>query len=257
ASSGIGEAVAREFSTRGAHLVLLARRKERIDQLAVELSAQHKSIAIVSDVTRDGDLERAVRTALAEFGRIDIVVGNAGFGVLGPVSKLKLEDYRRQFETNVFGVLRTVHASLATLTASRGCLVLVGSVMSYLTTPSASAYGMSKHAVRALAEALDYECRGVGVKVKLVAPGFVRSEIHRVNNQGEFIPNAEDSVPDWLRVSAAEAARQIIDGLAGSRREIVITAHGKVIVWLNRLFPWFVSFVLGKMSRHRAEAAQP
>ena len=104
ASSGIGEYLAREYTRRGARTVLVARRTDRIASLAHELG---ESLAVAGDVTRDGDLEAAVGRALERFGRIDVVIANAGFGVDGTFDTLALDDYRRQFETNVFGVLRT------------------------------------------------------------------------------------------------------------------------------------------------------
>ena len=113
ASSGIGAALAREFARQGADLVLLARRTDRLTALAAELERQgRRALALTGDVTVDGDLERAVAETRAKLGRLDVAVANAGFGVVGPVERLTLDDYRRQFETNVFGVLRTVHAAL-------------------------------------------------------------------------------------------------------------------------------------------------
>jgi NADP-dependent 3-hydroxy acid dehydrogenase YdfG len=111
ASSGIGEALAKVFADEGAKLVLLARRDDRLQLLAKALETGGKETLVQKcDVTRDGDLEKAAEAARQRFGRIDVVVANAGFGIIGKLEKLSLEDYRRQFETNVFGVLRTVQA---------------------------------------------------------------------------------------------------------------------------------------------------
>ncbi|MEE8385974.1 MAG: SDR family NAD(P)-dependent oxidoreductase, partial [Dehalococcoidia bacterium] len=189
ASSGIGAAVALEAARQGADLVLAARREQRLRELSGELEVLGGRVLVVRcDVTRDGDVEEAVAAARAEFGRIDHVVANAGFGVVGPFAKLGLEDFRRQFETNVFGVLRTVAATREDLIASRGCLALIGSVNSYLPFPETSPYSMSKFAVRALASSLWYELRPHGVGVVLVAPGFVESEIRKVDNLGVLHP---------------------------------------------------------------------
>ena len=121
ASSGIGAALAREFARQGADLVLAARRLPRLVELAAEVRATgRRALAVPCDVTEDGALEGAVRQALEAFGRLDVVVANAGFGVVGPFERLTLDDYRRQFETNVFGVLRTASAALPALRSSRG-----------------------------------------------------------------------------------------------------------------------------------------
>ena len=242
ASSGIGAALAREFAHQGANLVLLARRTDRLTALAAELEREgRRALALTGDVTVEGDLERAVAETRAKLGRLDVVVANAGFGVVGPVERLTLDDYRRQFETNVFGVLRTVHASVADLKAARGRLVILGSVAGYVATPGASPYAMSKFAVRALSEALGHELAPAGVSVTLVSPGYVDSEIRRVDNTGRFQTAQPEPVPGWLVMPTAKAARQIVRAVGRRRGEVVITAHGKLAVFMQRHAPWLVS----------------
>lgn len=196
---------------------------------------------MAGDVTVDGDLDRTAAAARAAFGRLDVVVANAGFGVVGPVERLTLEDYRRQFETNVFGVLRTIHATLGDLKAARGRLVIIGSVSGHLATPGSSPYAMSKFAVRALAEALGHELAPAGVAVTLVSPGFVESEIRRVDNTGVFRAESPEAIPGWLVVPAERAARTIVRAVARRRREVVVTGHGKLAVFLQRHAPWLVA----------------
>jgi NADP-dependent 3-hydroxy acid dehydrogenase YdfG len=250
ASSGIGAAVAREFARQGGDLVLAARRLARLEELAAELRATgRRAIAIQCDVTQDGSVEQAVARGLETLGRLDVVVANAGFVVAGPVERLTLEDYRRQLETNVFGVLRTARAALPALRASRGVLVIVGSVSAHVATPGGSAYAMSKAAVRALAGALRGEVAAAGVGVVLVSPGFVESEIRRVDNRGVFHPHARDRVPRWLVVPADRAARAIVRAAGRRRREAVITGHGKLLVLLARLCPSALAFLLERGQR--------
>ncbi len=118
ASSGIGAALAREFAREGADLALAARRLDRLETLAADLRTQGRRVIVLPcDVTRDHDLRSAVGATVSELGRVDVVVANAGFGVVGPLERLTLDDYRRQFETNVFGVLRTIFAGLPELAA--------------------------------------------------------------------------------------------------------------------------------------------
>ncbi len=144
ASAGIGEALAREYASRGARTVLLARRVERIATLARELGSDRgRSLAIACDVTVDGDIEAAIARTQEAFGRVDVVIANAGFGVDGFLERLTVDDYRRQFETNVFGVLRTAKAAIPSLTDARGSLAVVGSVSGYVVQPGGSAYAMS------------------------------------------------------------------------------------------------------------------
>ena len=245
ASSGIGAALAREFARQGADLALLARRHDRLLALGAEIERLgRRALALTADVTIDGDVERAVTTTLAAFGHLDVVVANAGFGVVGRVERLGLDDYRRQFETNVFGVLRTAKATLGALEASRGRLAIMGSVAGHVATPGSSPYSMSKFAVRALAEALGHEVAAGGVSVTLVSPGFVESELRRVDNAGVLHADVSESVPGWLVMPAERAARPIVRAIARRRREIVITGHGKLGVFVQRHAPWLVASAL-------------
>jgi short-subunit dehydrogenase len=246
ASSGIGAALAREYARRGADLALAARRTDRLEALAQEIAARgRRAIVVPADVTRDGELEAAVARVRESFGRIDVVIANAGFGVVGPVERLQLEDFRRQFETNVFGVLRTIYATLDDLKRTRGTLAILGSVSGHLSTPGGSPYAMSKFAVRALAEALRHELRRTGVAVTLISPGFVESEIRLVDNQGKLRTEGRDVVPGWLRMGADPAARKIVTAIERRRREAVITRHGKALVFLQRHAPALMSAMVG------------
>jgi short-subunit dehydrogenase len=244
ASSGIGEELAWQLAQSGAKLTLCARRRDRLDSLAQKIAAlgtgAARPVILECDVTRDGQLESAVGEAVRAWGKLDVAIANAGFGVAAPLKKLRTEDYRRQFETNVFGVLRTVYAALPELEKSRGNLAIVGSVAGWVSTPGASPYSMSKFAVRALADAITPELRASGVKVTLLSPGFVASEIRHIDNRGIVHPNSKDPVPSWLVVSTADAAREILRAVAKGKRERVVTGHGKVIVAVQRFAPWIL-----------------
>jgi len=245
ASSGIGAALAREFARRGADVALAARRVDRLMDVAADVRRLGRRAAVIAcDVTKDGDLEAAVGTTLAELGRMDVVVANAGFGVVGRFDGLTLADYRRQLETNVFGVLRTVYAAFGEIRRTRGSLVIIGSVSGHVAVEGGSAYSMSKFAVRALAQSLAYELEPEGVGVTLISPGFVASELYTVDNRGARHPDAVDPAPSWLRMPAEKAARQIATAVTRRRRERVITGHGKVAVFLQRHVPWLLSSLI-------------
>lgn len=241
ASSGIGEALARRLAAMGASLTLVARRTDRLEKIAQQISEQ-KGVAITlrCDVSSDQDLKAAVQSTLEKFGRLDIVIANAGFGVVGKAEKLTLQDYQRQFDTNIYGVLRTLYATLPELKKTRGQIVLLGSVASYVSLPGSSPYSMSKFAIRALAEALTDELRPQGIAVTLLSPGFIQSEIRRTDNQGQLRTQDQDPLPSWLPMSSQMAAKKMIRAIARRKREEIITNHGKFIVFIHRHFPWLI-----------------
>lgn len=251
ASSGIGAALAQAYSNRGFRVVLVARRTDRLETLARALGGAERALPLAGDVTRDGDLTRAIETARAKFGRVDTVIANAGFGVTGKFEDLSLEDYRRQFETNVFGVLRTIRESLPELKRTRGRIGIIASVASYISLPGGTPYSMSKFALRGLGMGLSAELRPHGVSVTLVHPGFVQSEIRQVDNQGRFHETAGEGPPAWLEVPADRAAREILRGVERRRLETVVTGHGRLLVWLARHAPWIFSLAAHRGLRSR------
>lgn len=246
ASAGIGAQLARELARQGADVALVARRGDRIESLAREIQGAtgRRVVAITGDVTEDGSIERAAANAREALGKIDVVIANAGFGVTGRVDKLSLDDFRRQFETNVFGVLRTVYATLDDIKQHQGRLAIVGSVSGHIGTPTTAAYCMSKFAVHGLAESLGHELAASGASVTLISPGFVASEIRLLDGKGELHEGAADPVPAWLVMPTDKAARQMAAAIYRREREAVITLHGKAAVFLQRHAPWLVAAVL-------------
>ncbi len=247
ASSGIGAALARIYGRQGARLVLAARRLPRIQELASKIGEDSgEATAVECDVNREGEIERAVAIAVDRWGHLDTVVANAGFGVTGMVKELSLDDYRRQFETNVFGLIRTVKAGLGPVSMCGGRIALVGSVAGFIASPGASPYCMSKFAVRALAQSLRLELKPAGVSVTHLAPGFVDSEIRLKKNDESLPVEAKDPVPAWLVMDTDKAARQMFDAIEKRRKQRIITGHGKTIVFLARHAPWLLEAASGK-----------
>lgn len=259
ASTGIGRALALELAREGARVALAARRLDLLERLGRDVEGLgQQALSLRCDVTREDEVRDAVARAASTFGSIDLVVANAGFGVVGPVERLSADDYRRQFDTNVFGVLHTVKAALPELEKTRGGLALVGSVSGYVTVPGTSAYSMSKFAVRSLADALFHELRPKGVAVTLVSPGFIESEFRRVDNRGVHHADAPDPCPRWLAMPADKAARKIVAALARRRREIILTGHGKLAVFVQRHLPGALSlFFRWSGYRARREPGSP
>jgi short-subunit dehydrogenase len=253
ASSGIGEELAWQLGQAGAQLTLAARRKELLEKLAKRIADAGKPAPLVvqCDVTQDGDLQKAVAESVRQWGKLEVAIANAGFGVIGPLKNLSVEDYRRQFETNVFGVLRTIYAALPEIEKNKGNIAIIGSVSGWAATPGASPYNMSKFAVRALANAVTPELRLSGVKVTLISPGFVASDIRRVDNQGKFHEHAKEPIPARLVMPTDKAVRQILRAIAKGKREAIITGHGKALVFLARFMPWVIRAFSKKIAAGR------
>src|SRR5580658_5949673 len=249
ASSGIGAALAREFAREGAHTVLVARRVERIEALAAELTtASQRSVAVGGDVTRDGDMERAVDLARKEFGRLDVAVANAGILVRGRILDLTLDDYRRQLETNTFGVLRTVIAALPALQETRGRIVLMGSLIGMVSIPGGTPYCMSKFAVNGLSDGLCHELAPYGIGVTHVMSGFVDTEIY--TNPPLRPPHK------WIALTPDQAARVIVSAAYRRKRSMILPWPTKMAIFLQRHFPWVVYLAIDRAFRKATRARE-
>ncbi|MEV8413298.1 SDR family NAD(P)-dependent oxidoreductase [Streptomyces niveus] len=178
ASSGIGAATARQLAAAGLHVVVTARRKDRIEALAAEINAAgHSATAYVLDVTDRAAVD-AFASELGSLPSVDVLVANAG-GALGadPVASGDPDDWRRMFETNVIGTLHTTQALLPALTASgNGTVVILTSTAGFATYEGGGGYVAAKHGEHVLAETLRLEIVGTPVRVIEVAPGMVKTE---------------------------------------------------------------------------------
>jgi short-subunit dehydrogenase len=253
ASSGIGEELAWQLSQADATVTLAARRKELLNKLAHRIVASGKRgpFIVECDVRKDGDLERAVAESVREFGKLDVAIANAGFGVAGPLKQLSIDDYMRQFETNVFGVLRTIYAALPELEKTKGNIVIIGSVAGWMPMPGASAYGMSKFALRSLSNSIGPELEPLGIKVTLISPGWVASNFGLVDNHGNTRDKPRNPPPARFVMPTDKAARQILNAVAKGKSEEIITGHGKLAVILERFVPRPFHAVLRSMQSRR------
>lgn len=253
-SSGIGAATGVAFAREGGKVALAARDEARLEQAvkAVE-DAGGEALALRCDVTDRHSIDKAVEETLHRFGGLDVVLANAGFGVSGPLVKLSTDDYRRQFDTNVFGVIDTVYATLPYLIESKGRLGIVSSVLGKIARPTMSAYSASKFALCGFAEAIHYELAEAGVSVTCLNPGLVESNFRRVDNRGLLREEWDETAPKALMVPAHLAAREIVNALYKRKMEVNVTGHGKAGVWTYRHFPWLVRAMIRRVSRGRLD----
>lgn len=179
ASSGLGESTALHLAARGAKVVLAARRADRLQKLVDDIrAAGGQAIAVATDVARRDDMERLAAAAVEAFGRIDVLVNNAGVMPLSPLAKLRVDEWDRTIDVNIKGVLYGIAAVLPRMQAQgSGHIINIASIAGIkVFTPIGTVYSATKHAVRAISEGLRIES-GRGIRVTTVSPGAVASEL--------------------------------------------------------------------------------
>jgi NADP-dependent 3-hydroxy acid dehydrogenase YdfG len=179
ASSGIGEATARACAAAGAAVSLAARRAERIEALAAEINAGGgRALAAATDVADEAQANAFIERTASELARVDVLVNNAGVMLLGPVEGAPTEEWRRMIAVNVFGVLYCTHAALPIMREQgSGHIVNVSSVAGRFARAGSGVYNLTKFGVGAFSEALRQEAAPLGIRVTLVEPGAVATEL--------------------------------------------------------------------------------
>ncbi|MBM6382460.1 MAG: SDR family oxidoreductase [Paenibacillus sp.] len=203
ASSGIGEATARLLAQQGAHVVIGARRVERLHALASSIRSEGGSVEVQAlDVTRLEEMQSIVNLALTRYGRLDVVVNNAGLMPLSPLEALKVDEWNRMIDVNIRGVLHGIAAGLPVMRKQgAGQFINIASIGAYAVTPTASVYCATKYAVRAITEGLRLEV-GEDIRVTLVSPGVTESELaETITDIG-----AREFMKDYRRVSIPASA---------------------------------------------------
>ena len=184
ASAGIGEATALACAQAGASVALAARRADRIEALAQRIEREHgvRALALPTDVGDEGQAHAFVERAHAQLGRLDALVNNAGVMLLGPIEGAPTDEWRRMVHVNLFGVLYCTHAALPLMRAQgSGHVVNVSSVAGRVAGAGAAVYNLTKWGVNGFSEALRQECTGAGIRVTIVEPGAVVTELQEQN----------------------------------------------------------------------------
>jgi short-subunit dehydrogenase len=249
ASSGIGFHLAKAFAKEGGSVAVSARRTDLLDKLVEEIKQDEgQAHAFYCDVMEEDSIEKCTKEIIAVFGKLDVAVANAGCGVMGKIEKLTAQDWDRQLKINVTGLALTAKYALPELRKTKGRLALVGSVGAFLPNPNLGAYGASKAAVHNIGETLQSELQGSGVSCTTIHPGFVDSNITRVDNHGNFHPDALDPRPANLMWSTDKAAEVMIKAIQKRKKMVVITGHGKVMYAISRLIPGVLRKMMAKMN---------
>ncbi|MDX8501569.1 SDR family NAD(P)-dependent oxidoreductase [Mesorhizobium sp. VK4C] len=211
ASSGIGEATAAALAAAGAKVAVAARRIDRLATLSSRIEkAGGTALAIEADIAKGGDVAAMVDRAASEWGRLDILVNNAGVMLLAPAAEADPDDWRRMIELNLVGLMGTTKAALPHLKASKGHVVNVSSVAGRVANPGASGYAATKFGVVAFSESLRREVYADKVRVTVIEPGLVRTELgDHITNQ-EFKAGLEHRLATMEALTAEDIANAIL-----------------------------------------------
>lgn len=244
ASSGIGEATAREFGRQGARVVLAARRVERLEALSQEiqsLGTGAETLVVPADLSKLEDIESLIDQTLMRFGRIDVLVNNAGFGRLDWLENLDpVKDIEAQFDVNVLGLVQTTRQALPVMIKQRsGHIINMGSMASLVATPTYTIYAACKHAVHGFSEALRREVKPWGIDVSMIYPGGVKTEF---GEHAGIKRKTKATTPKFLALSAEEVAQAVVKLVRQPRAMLIIPWLWSLTVLINRLFPSFVDY---------------
>jgi NAD(P)-dependent dehydrogenase (short-subunit alcohol dehydrogenase family) len=180
-TDGLGKAMALHFAQRNYQVFAAGRAAEKraeLDRIAAEKRLPLETLQL--DVTDDNSVQRAVHAVLEKSGHIDVLINNAGAAYVGTVEDLSMEDWRRQFETNFFGVVRLTQAVIPHMRErKKGRIVLISSVAGLVTAPAQGSYSATKHAIEALGNALRHELYPFGIQTILIEPGFIKTGIQK------------------------------------------------------------------------------
>lgn len=179
ASSGLGEETARHLSEKGASVVLGARRSERIESLADEIKETGgKALAVTTDVTKRDQVKQLVDSAVDEFGRVDVMLNNAGLMPLSQIESLKVDEWNQMIDVNIKGVLYGIAAALPYMKEQKsGQFINISSVAGHKIFPGSAVYSATKSAVRVISEGLRQEVKDYNIRTTIISPGAVKTEL--------------------------------------------------------------------------------
>lgn len=235
ASSGIGLASARLFASYGARLVLAARRQELLENLFAGRDGE--VLCVRADVSVEEDCRNLIWQAVQRFGRIDILINNAGISMRALFRDLDLSVIKSLMDVNYWGTVYCTKYALPYLLASHGSVVGVISTAGFTGLPGRTGYSSSKYAVRGFLDTLRIEHLYDGLHVMVFAPGFTASNVRNAALTADGTPQGITPRDEGKMMSAAKCAEYLAKGLAHRRREIVLTATGRLAVLAHNLFP--------------------
>ena len=238
ASSGIGEALAKEAMKMGMRVVLAARRIKLLEELSIKQSWNPEKYLLVStDVSIEKDCKRLIDETIAKFGKIDILINNAGISMRALFADLDLKVIKKLMDVNFWGTVYCTKYALPWLLNNKGSITGVSSIAGVRGLPARTGYSASKFAMQGFLEALRTENLKTGLHVMVACPGFTSSNIRKTALANDGSIQGESPREESKMMSAEEVASHILKGIVKRKRTLVLTSQGKLTVFLNKLVP--------------------
>ncbi len=253
ASSGIGLATSIELIKQGALLAMAARRLDVMtDALNNADIPMEKCLLIQADVTEEEDCKRIIAETIKQWGKIDVLINNAGISMRALFADLDLNVMKEVMDVNFWGTVYCTKYALPHIMKSDGTIVGVSSIAGYKGLPARTAYSASKFAMQGFLDSLRIELLKTKVHVMIICPGYTESNIRKQALNAEGKAQGESPLAEANLMSAEEVAKELIAGITKRRREIILTSQGKNIVRLNKFFPaWMDKMVYKVVSREK------
>ncbi|MER2997878.1 SDR family oxidoreductase [Pontibacter populi] len=237
-TSGIGKACAFAFGKAGAKVAVSGRNQQNLDQTSQELSAAGiENVAINADVSKEADCQRMVQETIDRFGKLDVLINNAGISMRALFQDLDLDVIRKVMDINFWGTVYTTKFALPYIMAAKGSVIGISSIAGYRGLPARTGYSASKFAMHGFLETLRTEMLHKGVHVLIACPGFTASNIRNTALAANGQQQGESPRDEGNMMTAEEVADQILKATIKRKRDLVMTFQGKLTVFLNKWFP--------------------
>ncbi len=238
ATSGIGEACAEVFGRAGAKVVITGRNAQKLDSSAQKLEAKGiEHMSVLADASSEADNERMAKEVIDRYGRIDILINNAGISMRALFEEMNLEVFRQVMDINFWGTVYATKYCLPSIIENKGSIIGVSSINGYRGTPARSAYTASKYAMNGFFESLRTEVMKRGVHVLVVAPGFTASNIRNNALNADGKSQGESPRDESKMMTSEEVAEAMLKATRKRKRDLVLTTQGKLAVFLNKWIP--------------------
>jgi dehydrogenase/reductase SDR family member 7B len=247
-SSGIGKACAQEFGSKGAKVVITGRKEDVLRQASQELANQGiEHFSLKADASKEEDNKRMVEETIKRYGRIDVLVNNAGISMRALFEDLDLKVFKQVMDINFYGTVYATKYALPYILESKGSIIGVSSINGYRGTPARTAYTASKYAMQGFFESLRTEVMKRGVHILVACPGFTASNIRNAALTADGSIQGESPREEEKMMTSEEVARRIYKATVSRKRDIVLTTQGKLAVFLNKWAPGFMDQMVYKV----------